>query len=297
MDAEFSSAAVADARRTQLVRWTALALAAPVIWLLSDLVVTGDALHSLTGTHDLAAQLGRKTGLTALPAVAPRRLGEILRLPELIAAAIGLVFALRWIRDRAHLPLVIAILNGIAYAAFAIARLPLLGRYLFVAAAMLAIFAGAGVFGWQALPPEHPGRRIWRPLGIAALAAIAIFFPVQQVDRLNLLKDDIAARDRIQADLKDLIDRPGIRASLRGCRTVVVPSHRLVPLISLWADLRPSRIVTINGPAFGSLCVVWPANRMVAQLAVLDPNEPGTSLARYKGPATARNRSWLFFAG
>src|SRR4051812_28778665 len=169
MDAELSSVALVDARRTQVVRWTALALAAPLIWLASDVLITGNPLHSLTGTHDLAAQLGRKTGITALPSVAPRRLGEILRLPELIAAVIGFAFALRWMRDRAHFPAVIAVLNGIAYAVFAVARLPLLGRYLFVAAAMLAVFAGAGVFGWRELPPDHPGRRLWRPLGIAAL--------------------------------------------------------------------------------------------------------------------------------
>ena len=40
-------------------------------------------------------------------------------------------FALKWARDRAHVPLVIVIANGIAYIAFAIAGLPLLGRYLF----------------------------------------------------------------------------------------------------------------------------------------------------------------------
>src|SRR3954467_15005978 len=96
-----------DARRSQLIRWTVLAAAAPLIWLASDLIITGNPLHSLTGTHDLAAQLNRKTGLGALPSVGPRRLGEILRLPELLAALIGVAFTLKWQRDRAHLPLVI----------------------------------------------------------------------------------------------------------------------------------------------------------------------------------------------
>src|SRR3954447_21848159 len=196
--------------RSRVRQWTALAVAAPLIWLVSDLLISGDAVHSLSGPHDLAAQLGRKTGITALPQVAPRRLGEILRLPEALAAVAGLVFTLKWMRNRAHIPLAIAILNGLAYVAFAIARLPLLGRYLFVAAAMLTVFAGAGAFGWRALPPGHPGRRVWRPVGIAALAAIVLFFPLQQVDRLDLLKNDIAARDRIQADLKDLVQRPAV---------------------------------------------------------------------------------------
>ncbi|HEX6711842.1 MAG TPA: hypothetical protein VF066_00605 [Thermoleophilaceae bacterium] len=282
--------------RTRIRYWTALAAAAPLVWLLSDLLITGNPVHSLTGTHDLAAELGRKTGITALPEVAPRRLGEILRLPEALAALAGVGFALAWLRSRAQLPLVIAILNGIAFTAFAIARLPLLGRYLFVAAAMLAVFAGAGALGWRALAPSHPGRRIWQPVGIAALIAIAIFFPLQQVDRLDALKDDIAARDRIQADLKDLVERPGVRDSLRGCRQIIVPSHRLVPLISLWADIRPGR-VRASGAVFGALCEVWPANGTVARLAVLDPNEPNASLAPFKGKVTARNRSWVFIGG
>jgi hypothetical protein len=276
--------------RSRIRQWTALALAAPAIWLLSDLLITGDPLHSLTGTHDLASQLNRRTGITQLPAVAPRRIGEILRLPELLAAVVGIGFALKWMRDRAHVPLVILVLNGLAYVAFAIAHLPLLGRYLFVGACMLAVFAGAGAFGWRALPPGHPGRRLWRPVGIAAIVAIAVFFPLQQVDRLNVMKDDIAARDQIQADLKDLVEQGDVKTRLRACPRVYVPSHRLVPLIALWADIRPERIVS----AAHRGCVVFPANPTVAELAVLDPNEPGTTLAPYRGPVDARNRSWLF---
>ena len=278
--------------RRRIARWTVLAAAAPLIWLGSDLLITGNPLHSLSGTHDLAAQLNRKTGITALPEVAPRRLGEILRLPELLAAAAGIVFALGWMRDRARLPLAVAILNGLAYTAFAVARLPLLGRYLFVAAAMLAVFAGAGALGWTSLPRDHPGRRLWRPVGIAALAAIALFFPLQQVDRLDVMKDDIAARDRIQADLKELVRRPGVERALRACPRIYVPSHRLVPLIAFWSDISPNRI----GTARQRNCVVFPANARVAELAVLDPNEPGASLAPYKGPVQARNRSWIFAA-
>ena len=276
--------------RSRIRQWTVLALAAPVIWLLSDLLITGNPLHSLTGTHDLASQLNRRTGITQLPAVAPRRIGEILRLPELLAAIVGIGFALKWMRDRAHMPLVILVLNGLAYVAFAIAHLPLLGRYLFVGACMLAVFAGAGAFGWRALPSGHPGRRLWRPVGIAAIVAIAVFFPLQQVDRLNVMKDDIAARDQIQADLKDLVEQGDVKARLRACPRVYVPSHRLVPLIALWADIRPERIIS----AAHRGCVVFPANPKVAELAVLDPNEPGTSLAPYRGPVDARNRSWLF---
>ena len=73
----------------RLARLAALAAAAPVLWALSDLVVTGDPLHSLTGTRDTAATLGRITGLDDVPLTVPRRLGEILREPVLVGAAGG----------------------------------------------------------------------------------------------------------------------------------------------------------------------------------------------------------------
>jgi hypothetical protein len=277
--------------RDQIRQWTGLALAAPVIWLLSDLLITGDAFHSLSGTHDLAAELNRRTGITELPAVAPRRLGEILRLPEALAALVGLGFTLRWMRERAHLPLVIALLNGVAYTAFAIAHLPLLGRYLFVGASMLAVFAGAGVFGWQALPPGHAGRRLWRPVGIAALAAIVLFFPLQQVDRLDVMKDDIGGRDRVQADLKDLVQRPAVKRAIHACARVYVPSHRPVPLVALYAGLDPGRVVAPERTASG--CVIVPVSSEAARAAVLDPNEPATA-TRYVAFGDQANESWQF---
>jgi hypothetical protein len=274
------------------LRLLPLAAAAPLIWLGSDLLITGDPFHSLSGTHDLAAELGRKTGLTSLPEVAPRRLGEILRLPEALAALAGLGFALRWLRDRAHFPLMLAILNGVAFTAFAIARLPLLGRYLFVAAAMLTVFAGAGALGWRALPPDHPARRIWKPVGLAALLAIAIFFPLQQVDRLDVLHDDIAARDRVQADLRELVQRADVKQALRACPRVYVLSHRPVPLIRLYADLAPGRVEAPRGQATG--CAVIPGTDEAARLAVLDPNEPSTAEGVYVSGSVLRNRSWQF---
>ena len=272
-----------------------LAAAAPLIWMFSDLLITGSPVHSLSGTHDLAAELGRRTGITELPSVAPRRMGEILRLPEGLAALAGIGFGLAFMRHKVALPLVVIGLNGLAYTAFAIARLPLLGRYLFVAASMFAVFAGLGILGWTALEREHRGRTAWLAVGVAAMLAVVVFFPLQQADRLDTLKDDIAARDRIQADLHELVQRPDVKRGLRACPRVYVPSHRLVPLIGLWADVRPSRIVTLpDDRSSPDECLVFPANRTVARLAVLDPREPDASLGAYTGPVDARNRSWVF---
>src|SRR5207248_1735883 len=84
------------------IRLALLAVAAPAVWLVSDALVTGDALWSLHGTHDLAGQLKRPTGIENVPRLMPRRLGEIVRLPELIASVIGFAGALLWLRRRAR---------------------------------------------------------------------------------------------------------------------------------------------------------------------------------------------------
>ncbi|MGZ6708177.1 MAG: hypothetical protein ACXVFN_14700, partial [Solirubrobacteraceae bacterium] len=85
------------------VRLLAIAAAGPLLWCLSDLVLTGDPLHSLLRTRDTAAQLGRITGLQNVPVTMPRRLGEILREPVLVGAAGGGILAL-WLLRRRALP-------------------------------------------------------------------------------------------------------------------------------------------------------------------------------------------------
>src|SRR4029079_2515766 len=122
---------------------------------------------------------------------------------------------------------------------------------------------------------DHPARRAWKGIGLAALAAVVIFFPLQQVDRLDTLKDDIAARDRIQADLHELVTRPGVRRQIRACSRVYVASHRPIPLVALWADMRTARIVVPRVVSSG--CILVAANAEVDRLAILDPNEPETS--------------------
>jgi hypothetical protein len=275
-----------------------LAAAAPAIWLLSDLAVTGDALWSLHGTHELAGQLGRPTGIENVPRLLPRRLGEIVRLPELIAAVLGFVAALAWMRRRAVVPAAVLVLNGVAYVVLAVAGLPLLGRYLFLAGAMLSLFAAVAVFGWTA---AFVGRRLrlpWRVGGLVVLAGILVFSP-EQADRLSALRDDIAARQRVQADLNTLVRRPIVRAALAHCGTLYVPNHRPVPELAYWTGRRPARIVSaqLRAPGRRGLFVA-PATPAVARLSILDPRDRTAPAARPRGfQELARNRSWVLYAG
>ncbi|MEA2367891.1 MAG: hypothetical protein QOH38_609 [Thermoleophilaceae bacterium] len=275
-----------------------LAAAAPAIWLLSDLVIAGDALWSLHGTHDLAGQLKRPTGVGNVVKLAPRRLGEIVRLPELIASVLGFAAALLWIRRRALVPAAVLVLNGVAFAILGLAGLPLLGRYLFLASAMLCLFAAVAVFGWTPLGSDHAMRVPWRIGGLVVLAALLVFLP-NQVDRLTTLHDDIAARQRVDADLHELVQSAAGRGALRDCGRLFVPNHRPVPELAYWTGRRPSEIVsaTLERPSPNGLFVA-PATRRAEKLSILDPRDrsaPARRPARYR--EVARHGAWVLWGG
>ena len=274
-----------------------LAAAAPLIWALSDLLVTGDPLWSLHGTSDLAADLGRPRGLDDVPGVMPRRLGEIMRLPELLAATIGFGLALAWFRRRAAVPAAILVLNGVAFLVLAAGGLSLLGRYLFLAGAMLSLFAAVAALGWTALDPAD-GRR--RPLmlgGVAILVAFVVFAPAQ-AGRLGDLRDDIADRDEVAADLHDLAGDPTAERALDRCGDVLVPNHRPVPNLAYWTGRPPGEI---RVPAAGERAprdgvFIAPATPRAAELSILDPRDPSapaTAPAGYR--ELARNDSWVMY--
>ena len=285
------------------LRLGAIAALAPALWLLSDWAVTGDPLWSLNGTTDLAAELNRKTGIGAVPEVMPRRLGEIMRLPELIAAVIGFLAGLVWLGRRMALPATVAVLNGIAFLVFGIAGLSLLGRYLFLASTMLAIFAAVAALGWTAMPRRTRFRFRWKLVGALVLIAIVGFFPFQ-AERLWDLRTDIADRDRVHDDLHALVEQPAVERAFDRCAPLYVPNHRPVPDLALWTDNRPKDIPALPPGHSPDGAYVGSATPEAAALSVLDPLDPkpledvpspGRGPAGYR--EVGRNGSWVAFAG
>ena len=241
----------------------ALAACGPLLWALHDLLLTGNALHSLTGTRDNAELLGRVTGLEHVPQTVPRRLGEILREPVLLAAAGGGLLALAWRRDRrVRLGAAAGLLALAAFCVLAAAGLPIITRYLLLIGALLAIFAGAGAFGWLELLPGRE-RTWWARFGLVALLALVAFVP-DQAGRIDRLGNALATQERIQAKLGDLVAGKPLP------QPVAVPNRRPIPLLALWLKLDPRAIADAQDglPARGSYLV--PATAQVARDYILD---------------------------
>ena len=285
--------------RRQLAGITLLALAAPLVWLLSDLAITGDPLWSLTNTRHTAATLHRITGIANVPEYIPRRIGEILRPPVLAGAALGGVLSLIWLRRRALLGAAAGVLAVVVFAAFATIGLPINTRYAFLAAAILCLFCGAGAFGWTRLDRRDPRRRWWMAGGALVLIALLAYAPSQYRSAHREL-DKLARQQSIQDDLLALVEDGAI--TLR-CGPVGVPNHAPVGLLALYLKTSPRNIVSASEGTAGARVkpissgdYVDPASREVEDVYILDPLDPHLPANVPPGFTEVHaNRSWLIF--
>jgi hypothetical protein len=285
--------AEADTAGPGKLLWLALlALAAPLLWLLSDLLVTGDPLWSLANTKSMAHTLHRTTGAGNVPEYIPRRIGEILRPAGLVGAAIGGVLALLRLGGRARLGAFAGALAVGAFAVTAALGLPIDTRYAFPAAAILAVFCGAGAFGWLVLAKDHPWRRAWMAAGGVVLLALLLSLPGQLRSAHGELAK-LARQQQIQDDLLAFASRGAL--SVR-CGPVGVPSHAPIPLLALYLKAAPAHIVNAQGEQLSQGSFVDPASRQVEDEYVLTARRSVLPVTIPPGfNEAAANSSWLLF--
>ena len=133
------------------LRLAAMVVAAPLIWALSDLLVTGDALHSLHGTADLAEAVDRRRDIVDAPYWTAQYYGYTLREPLVVGIPIGLFFAWRFRRREAILPLVVVVAMTLVFMIGPAFGLPLIGRYVRTPSVLLSLFYGLAVCGFLLL--------------------------------------------------------------------------------------------------------------------------------------------------
>jgi hypothetical protein len=208
-------------------RLVPLALAAPVLWARSDLAVTGDPLHSLHGTRDLAAELERPRGVGTALGSLDDGLRDLTGEFALLAGMVGAGLAVWAGNRRAALIACAAIGLGVAgFIAIGAAGLPVLFRYLLVPATLLLVLAGGG-FGATV-------RRA--PVGAAVVALLVAASVPATVDDLARARDFTVLRAEIHGDLLAVTRASAFREAAERCGPVVVPGFRARPFVMLATD-------------------------------------------------------------
>lgn len=290
----------------KLILMACLAASGPVIWVLFDLITTGSAFYSFTGTRETVDTLERQTGPVDVVLYGPRRLGEVLQWPGMVGALAGFVLCMAMMRKRATLAAVSAVLALIAFALMGASGLAIIPRYTMLAASILAIFAATSVLGWRLIPEDSTWRRPWQIVAVLVVLLYLAWLP-NQYDLVSKVDRDLTDQSLVERDLEALVDDGAFHppsdlvddAPVEDCLPISVPNHRAVPRLAFWLDIRPSDVVSVAAvdeqPKVGFFLA--PANDFTVENFILDPGEPGRATARPPPgfELVAENRSWKLY--
>ncbi|MDP1846820.1 MAG: hypothetical protein Q8K79_03425 [Solirubrobacteraceae bacterium] len=205
----------------------ALGAAAPLLWCLVDLAVTGDPLFSLTNTAALSESLDRERGLAAVPTTFVTFLADLARPPVALAGVIGLGLALhRFGPRRLAIPLALLGAGVLTFVAIGVAGLSLIPRYLTVPAVALCVLGGYAVMGFTTAEPG-PARTRWRGAAAGALA-VGVVFVVVKAGSFGALRAELRFIERTHQQVSGLVAEPRVVAGMR-CGALTFPTYRLVP--------------------------------------------------------------------
>ncbi|MGI8921756.1 MAG: hypothetical protein ACR2HD_08835 [Solirubrobacteraceae bacterium] len=223
------------ARATQL-RYGAMVLVAPLLWMLFDLVSAHDLLISLTGTQRAGRQTKAAHSLGAAIVHGPHTLASILGTGVSVLGIAGALVALALARRRLALPLALLGLGLLGFLALGAVGLPVIARYAFVPSLMVAFFCAYAVFGWLSVADGEsvaPALRlVWMvgaPLLLVALVATNVRYYTKRLPTLRSQSAQIATND---GHLNQLLGEPGVRTLIATCGAPQVRDFRTKPLVA-----------------------------------------------------------------
>ena len=266
--------------------YAVLAAVAPVVWVAVDFAVTGEPLYSLTGTRDLAEELGRNKGGAAVPAALWAFLVKLAKFPVMIAAIAGAVLAVVLTPRRSLMPLVLFAIGAGTFALVGLAGLSVIDRYLLVPSLCAMVLAAVFIGGWTMLEPGTSWRRLWAAGGLA----IVVFGVVFTATRVNLtqLRNELRFRGDAHVGLERVLHDPQVTRALR-CGPLYVPNHKLIPDVRWILDRPRSDVIARSSlrtkadpdpppPARGVAILVHNRPAIFKQAFVTDNDESADNL-------------------
>jgi len=271
------------------VRTGAIVAVAPVIWAISDLIVTGDPMYSLNYTTESAAQLGRRQSIGELPGVTLRYLSDLAKPPVLVLGFAGIALAWRIAREKILVPATLLVWGVALFLAISLRGFSVIGRYLAIAAVALMLFAAFAAAGFERLPAGHRLRRPWMLGSLAVILGGAVYtlvnFSPGYIDR------ELALRESVRADLAAVLRTPQVRAA-RACGPISVPNHKLIPDVRWLVDAGAGDVIarTARTPDRGVAIIVTGGTRFLKHPAY-GPFDQGEDSARIQIPPDGFSRA------
>jgi hypothetical protein len=230
------------------IRYAALTAIAPVLWVATDFVVTGDPLFSLNSTQDLAAELHRQKSGSVLLDVLPEFLRVTVKTPVYFAGIAGMAIAFWRFPLRFAIPAVLFLTGVFTFVATGVAGLSVIVRYLMVPSVMMCLFAAVAVAGFTMLSPESRVRRAWA-IAAAVGVAVGLGYTALYPPSLTRFDDELVFRGDAGRSLRALLASPRVREGLDRCGPLSVPTHKLIPDARWILDRGEGGVVARSDPS------------------------------------------------
>src|SRR5215212_3277186 len=202
--------------RPLLVRYALLVVAAPLIWMASDLIVTGEPFYSLTSTREVSGEFGRNRGVFDAIGNIPEFAGGNDRV---VTVGVGGM----------ALPLALGGLGVATFLIIAAAGLSVIPRYMTIPSLLLSLCVAVALGGWTLVGGRTP-RRV--AIGIAIVSALVLCWRAPYYYRdFSRLADQASFIEAQHTGLKRILDAPRVVPALQRCRPITVPSHSAIPVI------------------------------------------------------------------
>jgi hypothetical protein len=269
--------------RPELIRLVLLVVAAPLIWMASDLIVTGEPLYSLTSTREVSGQFGRNRGVLDAIVHIPEYSGGNDRIVTVGAGGLGLLLAVYVLRRRAALPLALGGLGVATFLIIAAAGLSVIPRYMTIPSLLLSLCVAVALGGWTLV--EGRARLVAIGIAVVSLGLIGWRAPYYYRD-FSKLADQAQFIEAQHEGLMGITDAPHVVPALQSCRPVTVPTHSAIPVIRYETGLPKEALEA-------SIAQRRPPSEGVLLIGRTFNFEPGTGRANTsKKPQASARRRW-----
>jgi hypothetical protein len=213
------------------MRMLALIVLPALLWGLVDFIVTGHPTFSFTFTTGHAEQLARQRPPLQVPGATLGGLDNLIKLPVLALAVIGIAIAVRSRTRAGYTALACSFAGVVSFVVTCLAGFAVVDRYLAFAAVSLLCFAGATIASAVAFVWRRAPKLDRRALVVAAALAGALIWTAVHFHPGGAARE-LRVRVQIEAQLRTILASDTLRAARR-CGPVSVPNHKLVPFVRL----------------------------------------------------------------